>query len=240
MPATHDPVTLRARSFVETLTRRLLAETARTRQGGGRAEGARAPAALAQPRRVLVEIAPTRREADPSTPLGYRTAIRALPPALAALDLHDPRRQAAGMIADAAERIGSVGGGDPAGGDTKGGVSDGGATTRVKWATRLRLVEAAANGWPVSRRYGVEGRGPARVVMAVQRQRGKAQSIKALPLLLAVCVEGQDMAQILRAHGWSGHGKQRRALLLDVLAMLDDAAELLGLGRAIARKPLDR
>lgn len=237
MPAIHDAAQLRARSFVETLTRGLLAETARKRQGTGRSEGARAPAALGQPRRVLAAVsAPI----GPLTPLGYKTAVRALPPVLASLDPMDPRRRAADMIADAAERIDSVGSGGGEGGDIKDGVSDGGVTTRIKWAARLRLVEAAANGWPCSARFGVAGRGAERVVMPVRRQRGKAQPIKAMPLLLAVCVEGLDMAQILRAHGWSEHGKHRRALLVAVLALLDDAAEVLQLGRAIARKPLDR
>jgi len=95
MPAIHDAAQLRARSFVETLTRGLLAETARKRQGTGRSEGARAPAALGQPRRVLAAVsAPI----GPLTPLGYKTAVRALPPVLASLDPMDPRRRAADMI----------------------------------------------------------------------------------------------------------------------------------------------
>lgn len=241
MLAIHDPATTRARSFVEALTRRLVGEVARRRQGTGRSDGARAPAALGQPQRMLVEIPATRRDSDPATPLGYKTAIRALPPVLAALRPDDPRRRAADMIADAAERIGSVGGGAAGeGGAVSGGPSDGGATTRVKWAARLRLAEAAANGWPLDRRFGVLAKGGDRVALAVTRKGRKRQDIKAWPLLLAVCVEGQDMAEICRAHGWSIDSANRRALTEAALAGLDDVAEALGLGRAIARKPLDR
>ena len=47
----------------------------------------------------------------------------------------------------------------------------------------------------------------------MRRQRGNAKDITAFALLCAVCVDGQDMGQILRAHGWSGAKSQRRALM---------------------------
>ena len=75
----------RARSVVESLSRRLLSVVAARRQGIGSGEGARAPLALGQPRRSLSAI--TEAKAGPAgpveaavTPLGYKTARAALPP----------------------------------------------------------------------------------------------------------------------------------------------------------------
>ena len=239
---THNPDQGRARALVETLNRRLITEAARRRQGPGRAEGARAPLGLAQPRRVLVEITGRDRQGRPHqvTPLGYKTAVRALPPVLAGLEASDPRRHAADMLADAAERVSGASGAGLEGGAVKDGVSDGGATTRVKWAARLRLAEAGANGWPVDRRFGVLGKGPERVALPVTRKGRKRQEIKAWPLVWAVAVEARDMAQICAAHGWSLDSGNRRKLTEATLEILDNVAEALGLGRAIARKPLDR
>lgn len=258
MLISRDPAQARARALVDTLNRRLIAAASERRQGHGRGEGARLPAGLAQMRRVLVVLdepgrAPAPAAATPAahraapvaparvrvTPLGYKTAIRALPPVLAGLDAADPRRRAAVMIADAAERVSGARGSNPAGGDISGMPSDGGVTTRVKHAARLRVVEALANGWPISP-AGTIARGPDRVVLALGRPNAKRQAIKALPLLLAVCVEGADMRQVLALHGWSDHGKHRRALTTATLDLLDRVGAGLGLGRAPARSDLTR
>ena len=226
----------RARSVVESLSRRLLSAVAARRQGIGSGEGARAPLALGQPRRSLSAI--TEAKAGPTgpveaavTPLGYKTARAALPPFLAQMDRHDPKLQAATMLADAVERIGSIKGGDMGGGDIKGGISDGGATTRVKHAARLRLIEALANGWAVDRSHGSIIKGAECVVLKVRRQRGKAKDIRAMRLLELICIEGLDMRQILELHGWSAHSGQRKALGAAASVLLDDVAEGLGLGR---------
>lgn len=225
-----------ARQLVEGLSRRLLSAVAARRQGIGSGEGARAPLGLAQPRRRLEAL--TEPKAGPKgpieapvTPLGYKTARAALPPFLAQMDRHDPKLQAATLLADAVERIGAIKGGDMGGGDISGGISDGGATTRVKHAARLRLIEALANGWAVDRCHGAIARGPECVVMRVRRQHGKAKDIKAMRLLELICIEGLDMRQILEGHGWSAHSGQRKALAAAASVLLDDIAEGLGLGR---------
>ena len=48
--------------------------------------------------------------------------------------------------------------------------------------------------------------------MPIKRKRGNRQEIKTFPLLVALCVEGQDLADILRAHGWNVHSKHTRPL----------------------------
>ncbi|MDF0602136.1 hypothetical protein P1J78_15460 [Psychromarinibacter sp. C21-152] len=162
------------------------------------------------------------------TPLGYRTARRALPRVLAALPETDHRRIAAELVGNSVERIGAVKGASLEGTDSKGGQSDGGATTRSKHAARLHLVEAVANGWTVDTATGRIRRGPERVVFEVQRRIGERQEINAFPLLLAVCVHGRDLQDILRAHGWSVQSKYTRALGQNVLDMLDRVSVRLG------------
>ncbi|MGR3498787.1 MAG: hypothetical protein ACU0E9_07835 [Limimaricola soesokkakensis] len=236
-----DPHHARAAALVDVLNRRLLAHAAGRRQAHGRGEGARAPAGLAQPRRrldVLTEPGPGDRR-RPITPLGYKTATRALPPVLAGLDAADARRRAADTIADCAERVSGARGGDMQGGDISGLPSDGGATTRVKWAARLRVIEAVANGWPIST-DGTIAKGAPRVALPLGRPSPKRQEIKAFPLLLAVCVEGQDMREILVAHGWSPHGKYRRALIVATLDLLERVGAGLGFGRAPRKDDLTR
>lgn len=224
------PDQARARAVVERLNLALLGRAAARRQGIGAGEGARSPLGLAQPRRRLGVIKEAAQAGDrPVTPLGYKTALRALPPVLAGLSASDPRLQAAEMLASAVERIGAVGGVNLLGGDTKGKISDGGATTRIKHAARLRYIEGLANGWRVDPSHGAVTRGRPLVAFKVQRKRGKAQDIMAMRLLELVCIEGQDLGQILRAHGWAEHSKHTKRLGLVVLILLDHVARGLGL-----------
>lgn len=218
-----------ARSKVDQLNRLLIASAAERRQGTERGRGDRAAAGLAQPRRALKTVTEARvTEAGvvqaPVTPLGYKTAVRAMPLVLAGLEPGDRRLRVAMMLADACERIGAVKGGDLEGGNTKGGVSDGGVTTKIKHVERFNLIERLANGWRVHPKTGAVERGPELIAMRVQRQRGNAQHIKAMPLLIAVCVEGQSMRAILEAHGWTAHAKHRKTLAAAVLAILDEIA----------------
>ena len=159
--------------------------------------------------------------------------------ALAVLRPADPRRAAADLIAGSYERIGAVGGGGGGDGDGDDGsgctgeVSDGGVTTRIKHAERIRLIEALANDWAVDRTHGRVVRGPERVALPVRRKRPGRHEIKAFPLLIALCVEGQDMAQILKAHGWKVRSDCTGVLISVAWEILDDIADALGLGRAV-------
>ena len=169
------------------------------------------------------------------TPLGYKTARHALPPILGLLSETDRRRRAADAFADAFEQIGAVKGVDWAGstgsctgGVTKGEISDGGITVKIKHAAQLRMLVAVVNGWPIDCNHGRIKSGPERVVLPVKRKRGNRQEIKAFPLLVATCVEGQDLATILRAHGWSVQAKHRHPLGEAVLNLLDEMADRLG------------
>ena len=192
-------------------------------------EGARSPAGLAAAPVELVQLTEaTGAGVERVTPLGYRTARRQLPRVLGALAATDRRRITAELIANSVERLGSVKGSGFEGSVTKGEVSDGGASTRMKHAARLRLVEALANGWPVAKGTGKITRGRDRVVFQVQRQARNRQEIKAFPLLYAVCVEGRDLQDVLDAHGWSKQTKHTKALGAAVLEMLDQIAERLG------------
>jgi len=168
-------------------------------------------------------------KAERVTPLGYKTAVRAQPRILAKLAKSDPRLKAATMLAGAVERVGSVKGADLGGTDSKAGVSDGGATTRVKHAAHLNIVEALSNGWLRDARGHIQ-HGPARVLMPLQRQRGNRQEIKAFPALCAVCVYGKLLDDLPRAHGWSAQTANRKALGDAFLVELEDVAEGLGLG----------
>jgi len=210
-------------------------------QGHGAEGGARLPAALAGgPVRLaaLSEPAPdgTRRHV---TPLGYLTARRSLPRALSKLTPDDPRRRAALILADTVERIGAVKGADLSGDGatvTKGGASDGGATTRVACAARLALIEAAANGWPVTR-TGRVLRGAPRLALGVGRQTGAIKEIRAFDALVQLCVEAVPLDEQLRRAGWKPETRTRRKLEAALLVVLDDVAGALGMGRWMARDP---
>lgn len=227
----------RAASYLARVNMEIVKAAGARRQGHlGRGAGARPPAALGGDRVQLVELQRPRGgdRQERITPPGYRTARRAPPRLLAQLPEADPRRQVAQLLADAVERVGAVKGVDLAGSDSKGGVSDGGATTRVKHAARLRLIEALANRWPIDRRHGPR-RGAARVLLAVKRGGSKRQNIKAFDALLALCVEGASVDAILRAHGWSAQAFNRTPLRDAILEALDDVAAGLGLGRGAGK-----
>ncbi|WP_291732315.1 hypothetical protein [Leisingera sp. F5] len=209
------------------------------RQRQGQGTGKRLPAALAGAPVQLVELSRpvpgTKAQKDRITLPGHQTARRALPPILAKLPEDDPRRRASRMLGDAVERVGSVRGADLAGADSKGGLSDGGATTRVKHAARLRMIEALANRWPVDRRHGPQRSVP-RVLLTVKRSSKNRSNIRAFDALMAVCVDGASVDAILRAHGWSAQAFNRNPLRDAILEALADVAEGLGLGRAPAQE----
>ena len=213
----------RARSAVERLNMAFLSAAAERRQGLDRGHGARSPAGLGQPRRDLVTIEDAVGWCDDGewifkrqTPIGYQTARASLPPVLAALGPADPRRIEALKFAATVEKIGAIAGADLAGSCTKGAISDGGATTKVKHAARFNRARDVVNGWEFDHRAGRVVRGAERIAFKVQRRNGKA-----FDLLCAVCVDGLDMGAILRASGWSAHGKQRKALAVAFLELLD-------------------
>lgn len=219
----------------------IIQAAAARRQGHGVSDGGRSPVALGAGRvhlRRLSERAPDGR-IEPVTPLGFRTAVRALPRVLSALEESDPRRQAATFLADAVERVGAVKGVDWSAGDTKGGQSDGGVTTKIKHAHRLRLIEAAANGWPIDQRHGSVVRGAPALAMEVRRRRGSISEIKAFDLVVAVCVEGHDLAKVLSDHGWSVHSKHTAALGAALLDVLDRVAYVMGGAVRPANNPVD-
>ncbi len=216
----------RAAVYLGRVNLEIVKAAAHRRQRVDQGTGARLPVSLAGAP-VALEVIKTGR--DRITPVGHQTARRALPPLLARLGPQDPRRMVADMLGDAVERVGAVKGSDLAGADSKGIASDGGATTRVKHAARLRLIEALANGWPVDRRHGPR-RGLPKVLMAPRRATNKRKAILAFPALLAVCVEGASVDAILRAHGWSAQAFNRAPLRDAILAVLNDVA--VGLGMA--------
>lgn len=231
--ARRDPNLTRARLYLEHITRAIIAHAATRRQRIGQGEGARPPASLAAPRVQLqtLQRALPGGKVEPITPLGYQTATRALPPILAALPATDRRRIAADLIATACERIGAVKGCSPdggGGGAHSAGANDGGATTRVKHAARLRVVEALANGWPADPLHGGFRKGGEKIILAVGRPTEKRRNITAMGLLRGVCVEGQDMREILRAHGWSEQSRCTRVLVAATLEMLERIGAGLG------------
>lgn len=212
-----------ARLYLTARNAEIIQSAARRRQAHGMGDGERLPAGIA---RVPVALQEARKRQP-----GGKTAVRALARIFTALHSDDPRRRAAELLATSFERVGAAGGGGGEGGDTKGGQSDGGVTTRIKHAQRLRVIEAVANRWAIDRGHGVITPGADRVVLAVRRKRGNRQQIKAFPLLVALCVEGRDLAQILTAHGWTVHSKHTRTLGMAALDLLDDIADALGFGR---------
>lgn len=212
------------------------------RQGHGRAEGARLPVSVAG---AAVSLGVIEDPGDLKTPIGYKTARRRLPPVLEALEPRDPRRMAADALASSVERLGASGGLDLSGGSGYTGPSDGGATTKIKHAARVRMIEAAANGWPCSI-FGEIERGRPRAVLsrgkpqtAQEIQARKRLNIMAFPALVAVCVEGRGLFDVLAAHGWSRQSPSAKVLAAGILAALDDVAEALGYGRAVQKKTLD-
>lgn len=227
----------RAAVTLERVNLAIIKHAAARRMRAGRTTGASPVAALAGAPVDLEVITEDRPggKAAPITPLGYKTAVRRLPPVLAALDKRDPRRRAAVMFADAWEKIGatkgsSFEGGAPSG---SGAVPDGGATTRVKHAERLRLVyEATRAREEGKRKHMITARRVPRVVLAPKRKGRGGKEIRAFDLLLAVCVRGEDMLAVLRAHGWGRRSEHRKILAQAVLEMLDDLAAAWGLGRA--------
>jgi hypothetical protein len=222
-----------ARLYLTARNAEIIRSAARRRQAHGMGDGERLPAGIARAPVSLQELHERQpgRRVERVTAAGHKTAVQALPRILAALHRDDPRRRAADLLATSFERIGAAGGGGAEGGDTKGGQSDGGVTTRIKHAQRLRVIEAVANRWAISQGHGVVTPGADRVVLAVRRKRGNRQQIKAFPLLVALCVEGHDLAQILTAHGWTVHSKHSRPLGVAALGLLDDIADALGFGR---------
>lgn len=169
------------------------------------------------------------------TPLGHQTAVRRDPPILNKLADTDPRRRAARLFADAWEKVRASGGSCLAAGapSAQPGVPDGGASTRLKHAERVR------DAYRITRAevLGERGLSPVerpvpRVVLAPRRKAPGRKEIRAFDLLVAVCVDGQDMLEILRRHGWGRKAEHRQVLGAALLDMLDDLAAAWGLGRA--------
>ncbi len=227
----------RAASYMARVNMEIVKAAAARRQGHDQDNGARLPAALAGAP-VRLEVIKGQGTNQRVTPLGYKTAKRALPPILARLAPSDPRLAAATMLADAVERVGAVKVSDLGGADSNGLPSDGGATTRIKHAARLRLIEAKANRWPVTIRHGPR-KGLARVLMAPKRASGQRHKILAFDALVAVCVDGASVDAILRAHGWSAQAFNRTPLRDAILGALDDVAEGLCLTARATKKSLD-
>ncbi|MDF3383352.1 MULTISPECIES: hypothetical protein [unclassified Sulfitobacter] len=222
-----DPAAGAAARYLDAVNARLIGAACARRQGH-RDNGARAPLGLgADPVRLGV----VKDHQGPQTPLGYKTARRALPrnlaPILGDLALTDPRRVAVDLVADVVERLSGAGGADWLGGDTKAALSDGGATTRCRLAARWRIIEAAANEWEIST-FGRITRGAETLALPVRRKRGNRQPIKAIALVLGLCADGLSLAEILARHGWPEHSKHTRALRLAALEVLDRVAKSLG------------
>ena len=216
----------RARVFLQGVNCRLIERAARRRLGVGQGDGARSPIAAARGPVELVEL--TRRcpggKVEQITPNGWKTARRRLPPVLAALEADHPRMIAATGFAVICERIGAIKGADLAGGgggNSSFGVSDGGATTKARHAEALWQIRGALNQWPITRPSGRYVRSLDRVVMAPGNKRGNRQPIKAFDLVARVCIEGQDLKEILTAHGWSAHNIHRKKLRAEILELLD-------------------
>jgi hypothetical protein len=226
-----------ATAYAERLNFGILKGLALRRAKVGVGAGERPPAAPARPEHMLTEL----EERDENgklqsvTAIGHRTAVRRMPAVLAKLDQADPLRVAAEMYATAAEKIGSVAGasidGSPQGGG--GGTSDGGATTRIQFATILRQVEGAANGWQRAPVTGNYIRGAELVVLAPSNKRGDRAAITAMGLLKAVCLDGSDMRAILHNAGWSAQARDVRKLT----EVAEDLLELVAQGLGIVRPP---
>lgn len=220
----------RAKLHLAAVNKAIIKRAGARRQGLiSKARGDRAPASIAPARVDLASITEPRPGGgvSPVTPLGYKTARRALPRALAVLSENDGRRRAALFISDAAERVGSIGGGDLGGAGHKGEISDGGVTTKIKHSTRLRMALAVANGWPIDAAHGKVSQGVARVVMPVVRQRGNAKEITATSLLWMLCVDGCELTEILERHGRGVNNRTLKALAAIAFDVLEDVADRL-------------
>lgn len=226
----------RAARYFEACNAAIIRASAARRQGVGPASGDRSPVGLACAPVDLVSLSVQRgARVEAVTPIGYKTAVRARSRALAGLPQDHPHIIVAGFLAAAFERVGAVGGGSFEGGDTKGGQSDGGVTTRIKHSARLRMIEAIANGWDIDARHGVVVDGDRKTVLAPRRGAGKRQQILAFPFLVAVCVEGLDLADVLVAHGWSVQSKHTKILSARLGDLLDDIGRVMvgGRGRGV-------
>lgn len=228
-----DPAQARAALYLDRVNLEIVKATATRRQHhAARAPGARLPASIAGPRVALEVIAERTPEGERQvTPLGYKTARRALPPILAGLAPTDPRRRVALLLADSFERVGASAGAQLEGahGGHSGAAPDGGVTTKIKHAARLARLEALANGWAISPTGKIERKAP-RILLKVQRQTGRRQQIKAFEALTALAVEGVGLAEVLRRAGWEVRARNRRALAEAVLELLSEIAVGLGLG----------
>lgn len=223
----------------------IIAAAAARRQGiGSRAPGDRSAPGLAAGAVDLVEISArrvdgvTRNErgelepvhaSERVTPAGYLTARRRAPSALRGLPEDDPRAFVAAVLVTAAERVGSVKGSAIEGGSGGcDGKNDGGATSRVIHATRLRMIEAGANGWRILRGGKIE-RGPDRVALKVQRASRQRADIMRFPAICSHVVNGLSLDEILRRAGWAANARNRDALRAEILLGLECAAAGMGM-----------
>lgn len=226
----------RARRALEAVNIEIIRAASGRRAGVDRGLGKRPPAALGGAPVELVtlsRVVPGRDAPEQVTAPGHKTARRALPHLLAGLGELDPRRVVAMRLEGAAAAVGSVGAGADLAARGGGGVlsaafSDGGAVAAVTAARRLRELAVAANGW----RSDAPAKQPERVALPVVRRRGNAQQINAWPAVWGLCVDGAEVSEILRRHGWATTGRNVRALAGALLAILDDMAAADGLGRA--------
>lgn len=219
----------RAAAYLGRVNLEIIKAAAGRRQGVGRGRGDRPPAALAAAPVSLGVVGAA--GGNTGTPRGSRTAKRKLPRLLSDLPDGDPRVQVAQMLADAVERVGSVRGVDLEGTDRKSVFSDGGATTRLKHAERLRRIKCAVNGWPYRAAVAggrIEPMPCPRVALAVKKVGGIRQEIKAFEALVAICVGGETMADVLARHGWSPQWENTRRLRAALLSALWDAGVALG------------
>lgn len=226
----------RATTYLERLNVKLILNAGARRQGRlSASEGARPPSSLAAgpvtlaalvERGVDINAEPNAlerpiRPEERVTPLGYKTALRRVPAALARLDRNDVRHRAALIYVDAHERLGAVAGQDFGGSSGGGGrgVPDGGAAARAEYARLLSAIRFAVNGWP---RSGAMARGPL-VLLAPGNSRGDRVAITAEALLDGVLIEGLAVSHILTRAGWSTHShyvRRLNGLFLELLELM--------------------
>ncbi|MEL6507252.1 MAG: hypothetical protein AAFR29_06435 [Pseudomonadota bacterium] len=217
-----------ARQFAEQLTIEMIGIAADIRQRSRQGLGERGASGLAAAAVALEDIRTPDGDTGPKQP-GTRTATRCLPKVLADLSRDDPARRAALHYAAAHEIIGSMGSaanliGSPSGGGNAF-ASDGGMTRKLQAMAMVRLGEGIANRWAWSRADRRFVRGAPRVVMAPQRQVRGLRRITGKALLDAVAVNGCDIADVLRAHGWSNQKRVRDVLAQDLLQTLEKIAK---------------
>lgn len=200
-----------AHAMASRMAQQIVLGRANLAQGVGVGDGARAPAGPARAPVELVELREPRGDGrfDRLTPIGYRTARVSLPRVLSDLPEADARRVVAGRYAHLVEKIGAM----PCSGmevSSRAGQSDGGATRRVGMAAELRALQACLQG----------------VALEPQRQRGGRCAILLRRAVDMVCLEAEEAAEILRAHGWSARGSQVKALSAAILAALEAMAQI--------------